>query len=101
MCVEWHAQWACLGWNDFAQDAKDAKADKQHGAVVSARTAIAKLAGLWVDQSVNMNANYAISDKPMMRAAVESFLLFAVKATCGVCAFNLTWAAAEQPEHST
>ncbi|MFZ1093794.1 MAG: hypothetical protein WAN75_32055, partial [Xanthobacteraceae bacterium] len=50
---------------DFAQDAKDAKADKQHGAAVSARTAIAKLAGLWVDQTANINGNYAISDKPL------------------------------------
>jgi hypothetical protein len=50
---------------DFAQDAKDAKADKQHGAAVSARTAIAKLAGLWVDRSENLNGNYAISDKPL------------------------------------
>ena len=50
---------------DFAQDAKDAKADKQHGAAVSARTAIAKLAGLWVDRAENINGNYAISDKPL------------------------------------
>ena len=50
---------------DFAQDAKDAKADKQHGAAVSARTAIAKLAGLWVDRAENINGNYAISDTPL------------------------------------
>ena len=28
-------------------------------------TAIAKLAGLWVDRSENLNGNYAISDKPL------------------------------------
>jgi hypothetical protein len=28
-------------------------------------TAIAKLAGLWVDQTVNINGNYAICDKPL------------------------------------
>jgi hypothetical protein len=28
-------------------------------------TAIAKLAGLWVDQTANINGNYAISDKPL------------------------------------
>jgi hypothetical protein len=37
----------------FAEAAKDAKTDKQHGAVVSALTAVAKLAGLWVDRSEN------------------------------------------------
>ena len=49
----------------FAEAAKDAKNDKQHGAVVSALTAVAKLAGLWVDRSENLNGNYAISDKPL------------------------------------
>jgi hypothetical protein len=43
-----------------------AKADKQHSASVAAMTAKAKLAGLWVERSdnVNTNANYAISDEP-------------------------------------
>jgi hypothetical protein len=50
---------------EFANAAKDAKTDKQHGAVVSALTAVAKLAGLWVDRSENLNGNYAISDKPL------------------------------------
>ena len=45
---------------DFAKDAADAKNDKQHGAVIAARTAMAKLAGLWVDQTANINGNYAI-----------------------------------------
>jgi hypothetical protein len=36
-----------------------------HGAVVSALTAMAKLAGLWVDRAENINGNYAISDKPL------------------------------------
>jgi hypothetical protein len=49
----------------FAAAAQDAKNDKQHGAVVSAMTAMAKLAGLWVDQTANINGNYAISDKPL------------------------------------
>ena len=45
--------------------AANATADKQHGAVVSALTAQAKLAGLWVDRAENLNGNYAISDKPL------------------------------------
>jgi phage terminase small subunit len=45
--------------------AANATADKQHGAVVSALTAQAKLAGLWVDRAENINGNYAISDKPL------------------------------------
>jgi hypothetical protein len=49
----------------FAEAAKDAKNDKQHGAIVSALTAMAKLAGLWVDRAENINGNYAISDKPL------------------------------------
>jgi hypothetical protein len=49
---------------DFAQDARDAKNDKQHGAVIAARTAMAKLAGLWVERAENLNGNYAISDAP-------------------------------------
>jgi phage terminase small subunit len=48
---------------EFANAAKDAKTDKQHGAVVSALTAVAKLAGFWVDRAENLNGNYAISDK--------------------------------------
>jgi hypothetical protein len=28
-------------------------------------TAIAKLAGLWVDRAENINGNYAISDQPL------------------------------------
>jgi hypothetical protein len=47
---------------DFAKDALDAKADKQHGAALTAK---AKLAGLWVDRAENLNGNYAISDKPL------------------------------------
>jgi hypothetical protein len=50
---------------EFANVAKDAKADKQHGPVVSALTAIAKLAGLWVDRAENINGHYGISDKPL------------------------------------
>jgi hypothetical protein len=50
---------------EFANAAKDAKADKQHGPVVSALTAIAKLAGLWVDRAENINGHYGISDKPL------------------------------------
>jgi hypothetical protein len=49
----------------FAEAAKDAKNDKQHGAVVSALTAMAKLAGLWVDRAENINGHYGISDKPL------------------------------------
>jgi hypothetical protein len=60
---------------EFAKDAADAKADKQHGAAVSARTAIAKLAGLWVDRAENINGNYAISDKPLSEQEwVEKFV---------------------------
>jgi hypothetical protein len=32
---------------------------------MTALTAIAKLAGLWVDQTANINGNYSISDKPL------------------------------------
>ena len=32
---------------------------------VTALTAKAKLAGLWVDRAENLNGNYAISDKPL------------------------------------
>jgi hypothetical protein len=32
---------------------------------MTALTAKAKLAGLWVDQTANLNGNYAISDKPL------------------------------------
>jgi hypothetical protein len=44
-----------------------AKAAKQHSAAILALTAKAKLAGLWVERSVNGNTNvvYAISDEPM------------------------------------
>ena len=35
-------------------------------------TAIAKLAGLWVDQTANINGNYAISDKPLTRLRLNS-----------------------------
>src|SRR3984893_17261412 len=35
------------------------------GAVVSALTAMAKLAGLWVDRAENINGHYGISDKPL------------------------------------
>jgi hypothetical protein len=45
--------------------AANATADKQHGAVVSALTAQAKLAGLWVDRAENINGHYGISDKPL------------------------------------
>jgi hypothetical protein len=45
---------------EFAETAAEAKAEKQYGL-----TAIAKLAGLWVDRSENLNGNYAISDKPL------------------------------------
>jgi hypothetical protein len=33
--------------------------------VMTALTAKAKLAGLWVDRAENLNGNYAISDKPL------------------------------------
>jgi hypothetical protein len=33
--------------------------------VVSALTAQAKLAGLWVDRAENINGHYGISDKPL------------------------------------
>ena len=49
----------------FADAAKNAETDKQHGAVVSALTAMAKLAGLWVDRAENINGDYGISDKPL------------------------------------
>jgi hypothetical protein len=39
--------------------------EKQYGPVMTALTAKAKLAGLWVDQTANLNGNYAISDKPL------------------------------------
>src|ERR1700738_213468 len=48
----------------FEKAASDAQSDKQHGAVVSALTAQAKLAGLWVERAENLNGNYAISDAP-------------------------------------
>jgi hypothetical protein len=51
----------------FGKAAENAEKDKQHGAVVSALIAQAKLAGLWVDrtEAQNTNTNYAISDKPV------------------------------------
>jgi hypothetical protein len=39
--------------------------NKQYGPAMTGLTAIAKLAGLWVDQTANINGNYAISDKPL------------------------------------
>ena len=50
---------------EFAQTAAEAKAEKQYGPAMTGLTAIAKLAGLWVDRSENLNGNYAISDKPL------------------------------------
>ena len=49
----------------FEKAAEAAENDKQHGAVVSALTAQAKLAGLWVERAENLNGNYAISDAPL------------------------------------
>jgi hypothetical protein len=50
---------------EFAETAAEAKAEKQYGPAMTGLTAIAKLAGLWVDQTANINGNYAISDKPL------------------------------------
>jgi hypothetical protein len=50
---------------EFADTAAEAKAEKQYGPAMTGLTAIAKLAGLWVDRSENLNGNYAISDKPL------------------------------------
>jgi hypothetical protein len=44
-------------WSDVAP--------KQYGPAMTGLTAVAKLAGLWVDQTANFNGNYAISDKPL------------------------------------
>ena len=49
----------------FAETAAEAKAEKQYGPAMTGLTAIAKLAGLWVDRSENLNGNYTISDKPL------------------------------------
>jgi phage terminase small subunit len=50
---------------EFAEAAAGAKEEKQYGPVMTALTAKAKLAGLWVDRAENLNGNYAISDKPL------------------------------------
>jgi hypothetical protein len=50
---------------EFAETAAEAKAEKQYGPAMTGLTAIAKLAGLWVDRAENINGNYAISDKPL------------------------------------
>jgi hypothetical protein len=49
----------------FGKAAENAEKDKQHGAVLSALIAPAKLAGLWFDRTEVQNTNYAISDKPV------------------------------------
>ena len=49
----------------FSSDAVPNKPAKQYGPAMTGLTAIAKLAGLWVDQTANINGNYAISDKPL------------------------------------
>ena len=50
---------------EFAEAAAGAKEEKQYGPVMTALTARAKLAGLWVERAENLNGNYAISDKPL------------------------------------
>jgi hypothetical protein len=50
---------------EFSEAAACAKEEKQYGPVMTALTAKAKLAGLWVDRAENINGNYAISDKPL------------------------------------
>jgi hypothetical protein len=50
---------------EFDEAAAGAKGEKQYGPVMTALTAKAKLAGLWVDRAENLNGNYAISDKPL------------------------------------
>jgi hypothetical protein len=50
---------------EFAEAAAGAKEEKQYGPVMTALTAKAKLAGLWVERAENLNGNYAISDKPL------------------------------------
>jgi hypothetical protein len=52
-------------WEEFAETAAEAKAEKQYGPAMTGLTAIAKLAGLWVDRAENINGNYAVSDKPL------------------------------------
>ena len=39
--------------------------EDKYGPAMTGLTAIAKLAGLWVDRAENINGNYAISDKPL------------------------------------
>jgi hypothetical protein len=50
---------------EFNEIVGKASAKEQYSAAVAALTAKAKLAGLWVDQTANINGNYAISDKPL------------------------------------
>jgi hypothetical protein len=50
---------------EFGEAAARAAQEKQYGPVMTALTAKAKLAGLWVDRAENLNGNYAISDKPL------------------------------------
>jgi hypothetical protein len=50
---------------EFSEAAAAAKDEKQYGPVMTALTAKAELAGLWVDRAENLNGNYAISDKPL------------------------------------
>jgi hypothetical protein len=50
--------------DEFNDIVRKASAKEQYSAAVAALTAKAKLAGLWVDRSENLNGNYAISDKP-------------------------------------
>jgi hypothetical protein len=50
---------------EFGEAAARAAHEKQYGPVMTALTAKAKLAGLWVDRAENLNGNYAISDKPL------------------------------------
>ena len=50
---------------EFAETAAEAKAEKQYGPAMTGLTAIAKLAGLWVDRAENINGHYGISDKPL------------------------------------
>ena len=50
---------------EFAETAAEAKPEEQYGPCHDRLTAIAKLAGLWVDRAENINGHYGISDKPL------------------------------------
>jgi hypothetical protein len=56
--------------NEAAEIQEAAKDAGQHSAAVQALTAKAKLSGFWIERAVNenINAHYAIRDKPMSQA---------------------------------